>query len=185
MANGVLVDVVGRHCLQGQCLGQFLPLQFQPSWAHCRQQSQAASNLHCVDGAPQRGLQLATCSHPAVVLARHILCALCHPPHTSGLSSPTFNELWAVVAGNQFGPGSCAALAELNAQAAWLQASTGQQAGPSNNLTIASALWTQGSAVNPAFAGDMASMFKVCGCRGLQLHMDSLSAQYLRALCVH
>jgi trans-2-enoyl-CoA reductase len=73
-------------------------------------------------------------------------------------------ELWAVVAGNQFGPGSGAALSDLNAQAAALLGQTGRQAGPSNNLTIASALWTQGSAVDPAFAGNMASLFKVCAC---------------------
>lgn len=93
------------------------------------------------------------------------MCPVFNTPPTSGLSTPTFDELWAVVAGNQFGPGSGAALSDLNAQAAVLLGQTGRQAGAPSNLTIASALWTQGSAVDPAFEGDMASMFKVRACQ--------------------
>jgi hypothetical protein len=76
----------------------------------------------------------------------------------------TFNELLQAVTrlDNQAG-NSTAVLAAFNSQAAGLQAELARQVGVGNNLTIANlnALWTQGIAVNPAYAGELQRLFKV------------------------
>lgn len=89
----------------------------------------------------------------------HAVCAL----KCAGPSTPTYNELWGVVAGNatQF-TGDSTPLAALNIQVAALRDALARQAsGGTVNLTIADALWTTGVSLNPSYAGDMQRLFKV------------------------
>lgn len=96
-------------------------------------------------------------------------CASCasSPSRLTGPSTPTYNELWSVVAGNatQF-TGDATPLEALNTQVAALRNALSRQAsGGTLNLTIADALWTKGVSLNPAYAGDMQRLFKASVCK--------------------
>lgn len=84
----------------------------------------------------------------------------------AGLPSPTYNEIWKVVAGStQFGSSStdsAAALGALNSQVAALRSASSRQSAGENVLSIADGVWTKGIELNPAYANSMKALFKVC-----------------------
>jgi hypothetical protein len=86
--------------------------------------------------------------------------------YRAGLPSPTYNEVWKVVAGGtQFGSSStdsAAALGALNSQVAALRTALARQSSGDNVLKIADGVWTKGIQLNPAYTNSMKALFKVC-----------------------
>lgn len=88
----------------------------------------------------------------------------------TGVPSPTYNEIWKVVAGsNGFGAtaGSTAAqLAALNTQVSALRGALARQSSGATVLTIADGVWTNGVELNPDYDKNMKTLFNVSVCSG-------------------
>lgn len=86
------------------------------------------------------------------------------------MPSPTYNEIWKVVAGSSgFGAtaGSTAAqLAALNTQVSALRGALARQSSGATVLTIADGVWTNGVELNPDYGRSMKMLFNVSVCSG-------------------
>lgn len=81
----------------------------------------------------------------------------------AGVPSPTYNEIWKVVAGNSgfaaTAGGPAAQLAALNTQVAALRGALARQSSGGTVLTIADGVWTNGVALNPEYEKSMKALF--------------------------